>query len=167
MKTIDPKANLIACSSSFTHPNVFFRVFFKSESESEVTCGQAWWPILGICALHLTHLKCTHTVVNTHTHREHKPGALGSQCCSARGAVGVSVPQGLTSVVEESDWRWKRALVIHSPHLQSPPDLKLKPATLKSDSLSIRPRLPPVYVFLVKPSFVLWTKTCWQVRPFT
>ncbi len=34
----------------------------------EVKCGRVWWPILGICALHLTHPKCTHTVVNTHTH---------------------------------------------------------------------------------------------------
>ncbi len=34
---------------------------------SDVTCGQVWWPILGICALQLTHPKCTHTAVNTHT----------------------------------------------------------------------------------------------------
>ncbi len=37
-----------------------------------MTCGQVWWPILGISALHLTH-PCTHTpwththTVNTHT----------------------------------------------------------------------------------------------------
>ncbi len=37
------------------------------ENESEVTYDQVWWPILGICALHLTHPKCTHTAVNTHT----------------------------------------------------------------------------------------------------
>ncbi len=36
--------------------------------ESDVTYGQEWWPILGICALHLSHPKCTHTAVNTHTH---------------------------------------------------------------------------------------------------
>ncbi len=37
-------------------------------SESEVTCGQVWWPILGICALHLTHSSAhTHThTINTH-----------------------------------------------------------------------------------------------------
>ncbi len=36
----------------------------------DVTCGQVWWPILGICALHLTHPNA-HTqqwVVNKHTH---------------------------------------------------------------------------------------------------
>ncbi len=42
-----------------------------NKSESDVTCGQVWLPILGICALQLTHPKCTHTAVNTHTHREH------------------------------------------------------------------------------------------------
>ncbi len=31
-----------------------------------VTYGQVWWPILGICALQLTHPKCTYTAVNTH-----------------------------------------------------------------------------------------------------
>ncbi len=36
----------------------------SQESESEVTCGQVWWPIHGISALHLTHL-------SAHTHREH------------------------------------------------------------------------------------------------
>ncbi len=30
-------------------------LYFESEIESEVTCGQVQWPILRICALHLTH----------------------------------------------------------------------------------------------------------------
>ncbi len=34
----------------------------------DVTYGQVWWPILRICALHLTHPRCTHTAVNTHPH---------------------------------------------------------------------------------------------------
>ncbi len=42
-----------------------------NESESEVTYSQVWWPILGIRALHLTHPKCTHTAVNTHTVNTH------------------------------------------------------------------------------------------------
>ncbi len=70
-----------------------FAIGEREVSESDVTCGQVWLPILGICALHLTHPKCTHTAVNTHTHthREHTPGAVDSQCCGARGAVGGSV----------------------------------------------------------------------------
>ncbi len=31
-----------------------------------MTYDQVWWPILRICALHLTHPRCTHTAVNTH-----------------------------------------------------------------------------------------------------
>ncbi len=59
----------------------------KWKCESDVTCGQVWWPILGIRALQLTHPK------STHTHREHTPGAVGSHlCCGTRGAVGGSVP---------------------------------------------------------------------------
>ncbi len=66
-----------------------------------------WWPRLGICALRLTHPKCTHTAVNTHTHT---PGAVGSHLCyGARGAVGGSFDY-------------------------------------ESESLTIRPRLPPPHV---------------------
>ncbi len=45
-----------------------------------MTCGQVWWPILGICALHLTHPSAPHTAVSseqtnkhthTHTHTPH------------------------------------------------------------------------------------------------
>ncbi len=46
----------------------FFKNIYSSYclcEESDVTYDQVWWPILGICALHLSHPKCTHTV-NTH-----------------------------------------------------------------------------------------------------
>ncbi len=39
----------------------------KVKSEREVTCGQVWRPILGICALHLTN-PCAHTQSSEHTH---------------------------------------------------------------------------------------------------
>ncbi len=44
-------------------------------SWSEVTCGQVWWPILWICALHLTH-------PSAHTQSEHKHtvNTLPEQC---------------------------------------------------------------------------------------
>ncbi len=58
----------------------------KSEV-SEVTYGQ-----FVLSALHITHPKCTHTAVHTHTQHEHTPGAVGSHlCCGARRAVGGSV----------------------------------------------------------------------------
>ncbi len=69
----------------------YFKYFLSFSLLSDVTCGQVWLPILWIFALHLTHPKCTHTAVNTHTvnthrhthththtHREHTPGAVGS-----------------------------------------------------------------------------------------
>ncbi len=88
-----------------------------------------WWPILGICALHLTH-PSAHTqqwVVDKHTHT-HTPRAAGSHwCCGTRGAVGGLVP---CSRVSPKSWYWGwTALDIDSPHLQSLPDLRLEPTT--------------------------------------
>ncbi len=98
-------------------------------SESDATCGQVWWPILGICALHLSHPKCTHKAVNTHTHREHTPGAVGSHLCS---------PQS---------WYWGcRERWLFTPPTYNPCrtwDSNLQPLDYESDSLTIRPRLPP------------------------
>ncbi len=70
---------------------------WKKKSESDVTCGQVWLPVLGICALHLTHPKCTHT-----------PWTHGEQL-----GFGVLL-KGISVVV----LRVKRVLYIHSPHLQ-------------------------------------------------
>ncbi len=87
--------------------------------ESDLTYGQVWWLILRICALQLTHPKCTHTHTQqwTHTHTLNThPEPVGSHlCCGTRGAVGGSVPCSSALKVE-------RALDIHSPHLQSLPD---------------------------------------------
>ncbi len=94
----------------------FYFLFFIFK----VTCGQVWWPILGICALHLTHPSA------------HTPGSSWG--------FGALL-QGLTSVVV---LKVERTLVIHSPHRQFLSDLRLEPTTsgYKSDALSIRPRLP-------------------------
>ncbi len=56
----------------------FARPDINEFSESEVKCGQIWWPILGICALHLTH-------PSAHTHCEHTPGAVGSHIAAVPG----------------------------------------------------------------------------------
>ncbi len=50
-------------------------------SESEVMCGQVWWPILGICALHLTHPSA-----HTHTHIAAAPGEQLGVRCLAQGS---------------------------------------------------------------------------------
>ncbi len=54
-------------------------------------------PILGICALHLTHPKCTRTAVNTHTHthREHTPEQLGDR---AQGHLSRGIEGGESAV---------------------------------------------------------------------
>ncbi len=84
----------------FTQPDI------NEFSESEVTCDQVQWPILGISALDLTH-PSAHTPW-THTRSSGQP-----YCCGARGAVGGLV---LCSRVSPQSWYsgWKRALVIHS-----------------------------------------------------
>ncbi len=52
--------------------------------------------------------------MNTHTHREHTPGAVGSYlCCGAWGAVGGSVPCSRAS--RRGIEGGERALYIHSP----------------------------------------------------
>ncbi len=65
---------------------------------SEVTCGQVWRPILGICALHLTHPSA-----RTHTPWTHTRSSGQPYCCGARGAVGGSVP---CSRVSLQSWYW-------------------------------------------------------------
>ncbi len=91
------------------------------------------------------HKKHTHS--SEHTHCEHTPGAVGSHlCCGAWGAVGGSMlAQKGTSVVVLKE---ERALYIHSPHLQFLParDSNSQPLDYESDSLTIRLRLPPIYI---------------------
>ncbi len=100
---------------------------WKWKSESDVTYGQVWWPILGICALHLTHPKCTQTAVNTHTPWTHTRSS-GQPFMLRRpvSSCGFGALLKGTSVVV---LRVERALDIHSPHLQFLPDLRLEPAT--------------------------------------
>ncbi len=105
---------------------------------------QVWWPILEIGALHLTH-PSAHTqqwVVNTHTHT---PGAVGSHCSSARGAVGGSVP--CSRAPQSWYWRWRECCSFTIPTFNPCRtwDLNPQPLDYKSDSLTIRPRLPPFF----------------------
>ncbi len=88
-----------------------------------------------MCSLHLTH-PSAHTL-----------GAVGSRCCSARGAVGVRcLAQGS-----------------HLSHGQFLPEPMFEPTTLgyKFNALSIRPRLPLYgygcfmqYMFIISETIV-------------
>ncbi len=110
----------------------------KGKREREVVCGQVWWPILGICSLHLTH-PSAHSQQWTHTR------SSGQPYCGARGAVGGSVP---CSRVSPQSWYWRwREHLLFTPPTDNPcrtweSNLQpLQPLGYKSNSLTIRPRL--------------------------
>ncbi len=112
------------------------------ESESDVTYGQVWWPILWIRALHLNHPKCTHTAVNTHTPWTHTRSIGQPFMLQRPGSIwGFGALLKGTSVVV---LREERVLYIHSPHLQFLPARDSNSQPLGYKSLTIRPRLPPL-----------------------
>ncbi len=131
------------------------RYFFWISEVKWHTYDQVWWPILGICALHLSHPKCTHTAVNTHTHREHTPGAVGSHlCCGARGAVGGSVP--CSRAPQSWYWRWRERCTFTPPTYNS-----CRPETPTRNQV-ISNYLQPFYVL-----WLLWIQTCYSFHtPF-
>ncbi len=94
-------------------------------------------PILGICALKLSHQKCTHTALNTHTRSSGQPFML----CCPRSNWGGALLKGTSVVVLMVE----RVLYIHSPDLQFLParDLNSQALDYVSVSLTIRPQLPP------------------------
>ncbi len=96
---------------------------------------QVWWSILEIGALHLTH-------PSAHTHCEHAPGAVGSHYSSARGAIGGSVP--CSRAPQSWYWRWRECCSFTIPTFNPCRtwDSNPQPLDYKSDSLTIRPRLP-------------------------
>ncbi len=108
----------------------------EREREREVVCGQVWWPILGICPLHLTH-PSAHSQQWTHT------WSSGQPYCGARGAVGGSVP---CSRVSPQSWYWRwREHLLFTPPTDNPCrtwESNRQPLGYKSNSLTIRPRLP-------------------------
>ncbi len=119
-----------------------------------MVCGQVWWPILGICALHLTH-------PSAHTHSsEHTPGAVGSQSCGARGAVGGLVP---CSRVSPQSWYWRwRECWLFTPSTYNPCrtwDSNPQPSGYKSDSLSISPPLTLTLTY----SWILQWINVWMI----
>ncbi len=107
-----------------------------------MTYDQVWWPILGICALHLSHPKCTHTALNTHTPwtRTWSSGQPFMLRCPGSSWGFGALLKGTSVVV----LRVERALYIHCPHLQFQPgrNSNSQPFNYESDSLTIRPWLP-------------------------
>ncbi len=124
-------------------------------SDSDVTCGHVWLPILGISALHLTHPKCTHTAVNTHTPWTHTRSSRQPFMQRRPGSSwGFGALLKGTSVVV-----LKVEEYIHSP----PPTIPAGPETrsYESDSLTIRPRLPHSDDLVNNIALGHWDKGLW------
>ncbi len=126
------------CSSPLKIESVLVTLMrlLKEKGEREVVCGQVWWPILGICPLHLTH-PSAHSQQWTHT------WSSGQPYCGARGAVGGSVPCSRVSP-QSWYWRWRQHLLF-TPPTDNPCrtwESNRQPLGYKSNSLTIRPRLP-------------------------
>ncbi len=69
-------------------------------SESEVTCRQVWWPILGISALYLTNQVHTYSSEHTHTVNTHSEQWAAILLRRPRNSWGFgALIKGLTSVV--------------------------------------------------------------------
>ncbi len=117
--------------SLFAKTDNLYICFYVIMFWSEVTYDQVWWSILGICALRLTHPKCTHTAVNTH------PDQWAAIYAAAPGEqLGVRwLAQGHLVVVLKVE----RALYIHSPHLQflQARDSNSQPFDYESETLTI------------------------------
>ncbi len=90
-----------------------------------------------------------------HTHSsEHTPGAVGSQCSGSSWGIGALL-KGTSVVV----LRVERALYIHSPTYNSCRtwDSNPQPLGYESESLTIRPRLPPKQLVTLRHE---WLKSC-------
>ncbi len=112
-----------------------------------MTCGQVTHT-LNFCSA-FNSSKHTHTAVNTHTHRKHIPGEVGSHLCGgARGEVGGSVP---CSKVSPQSWYWRwREHWTFTP----PPTIPTGPETRTCDLLVTSPTLYPLGHF--RPPVVKW-----------
>ncbi len=126
-KKMKGKSNYSSLLHIISRETFQFYAFWKKDYSVFILC---------ICALHLTQ------GAHTRTHREHTPGAVGSQCCGAREQLGVrclALAQGHLVVI----LKLERALYIHSPHRKSLPDWdsNSQPSKFQLWLSTIRPRL--------------------------
>ncbi len=73
MRNKDKKVTIVISNVKMKRNDVAFmisKVIIMTQQEikvkthkCDVTYNQVWWPMLGICALYLTHQKCTHKAV--------------------------------------------------------------------------------------------------------
>ncbi len=127
----------------------YSQVWGKGEREREVVCGRVWWPILGICALHLTHPKCTHTAVNTHPEQwaaiyAAPPGEQLGVRCLAQGHLSRGIEGGERCTFTPPTYNSCRTW-----------DSNSQPLDYESDSLTtIRPWIGSLWA---KSTALMWT----------
>ncbi len=107
---------------------------------------QVWWPILEIGPLHLTH-PSAHTqqwVVNTHTVNTH-PEQWAAIAPAPGEQLGGSVP--CSRAPQSWYWRWRECCSFTIPTFNPCRtwDSNPQPLDYKSDSLTIKPWLPPIF----------------------
>ncbi len=137
----------------------FYNVLSRQVWSLQILKWRDMWPsmvthTLNLCSafnpsyVHTYSSEHPHTAVNTHPEQW-----TAIYAAAPREQLGVRCPWHLSRGIEGGV---EIALVIHSPHLQSLPDLRLEPATLgyESDSLKVRPRLPTIKAGMVN---LLWT----------
>ncbi len=134
------RSKCIDCFSIYWNSQIWLIVFNSKEAALGKGRGSGVWPSMvthtqNLCSA-FNPSKCTHS-------SEHTPGAVGSQCCGARGAVGGLVP---CSRVSPQSWYWRwRECWLFTPPTYNPCrtwDSNPRPSGYKYDSRSIRPRLP-------------------------
>ncbi len=106
----------------------------------------------------------THSSEHTHTVNTHPEQWAAIYAAAPGEQLGVRcLAQGHLSRGIEGE----RALYIHSPHLQFLPawDSNSQPFDDESDSLTIRPRLPPIFNSYVSFCFLLSFQPCVQYWP--
>ncbi len=131
-------------------------IFFCGVTNSEHTCNMKWSDLKWSMVTHTRNL-CSafdpskvHTHISEHTHTPWTHTQSSGQpfilrCPGSSWGFGALL-KGTSVVVLKVE----RALYIHSPHLQFLParDSNSQPFDYESDSLTIRPRLPP-YIPLI------------------
>ncbi len=91
----------------------------------------------------------THTAVRSEqTHSHTRSSGQPFLCCGARGAVGGSVPCSRTPQLWYWGWRERWTFTPPTHNSYRTWDSAPQPSAYKSNSLTIRPRLPPMRVIL-------------------
>ncbi len=112
-------------------------------------CGQVWWP--NLCSAFNTS-KCTHTAVSseqTHTPWTHARSSGQPMLWHPGSSWGSGMPQCYAQGSHLKSWNWKWKARSFTPPTDNPCrtwDSNPRPLGYKSDSLTIRPQLLPIYL---------------------